>query len=159
MSLVEVLVAIVLLGTVVIATVTAVRSTVLATRTERDHAKAYQWLQSAVGVLQAADRTGCDLSPADLNPTGEDKVRTTYQDAIRDGVINPVGWKDLQLTVLQPVEVWDGTQYWDPYSSLAPKPCYDSDGFKLQLITIQVTSPDGRILEKLQVVKDGSQNR
>ncbi|MEO7397541.1 MAG: hypothetical protein ABIW84_03150 [Ilumatobacteraceae bacterium] len=157
MSLVEVLVAVVLLGTAVVATLTALRGTIIATAIERDHAKAYQWLQSAVGVLQGAERAGCDLGPLDTGySTGEAKVRETYQQVIRDGVINPDGWGDYQLVVLPPVKVWDGELYWDP--AMSPQSCYDSSGFKLQLITIRVTSPDGKIIEDLQVVKDGASN-
>jgi hypothetical protein len=156
-SLVEILCAVILLGTTVVSVLSALHGTVLGTAIERDHAKAYQWLQSAVGVLKASDRVGCDLGPADTGyATGEEKVRLTYQQIIRDGVINPEGWADYQLRVVPPVQTWDGTQYWDP--AVAPQPCYDSGGFKLQLIKIEVTSPSGRIIEDLQVVKDGSKN-
>ena len=157
MTLVEVLVAVVLLGTTVVATLGALSSTVLGSATERDHSRAYQWLQSAVGILKAADRVGCDLGPADAAYTsGEQKVRLIYQQVMRDQVVNPTGWADYQLKVVQPVQVWDGTQYWDP--SAAPQSCYDSAGFKLQLVTIQVTSPNGKIIESLQIVKDGSKH-
>jgi hypothetical protein len=156
-SLVEILVAIVLLGTAVLATLTALRGSIIGTAVERDHAKAYQWLQSSVGVLKATERVGCDLAPEDTAySTGEEKVRLTYQQIIRDQVVNPPGWADYQLKVIQPVEVWDGTRYWDP--AVAPQSCYDSAGFKLQLLKIEVTSPSGKIIEQLEVVKDGSKN-
>lgn len=155
-SLVEILVAVVLLGTAGLGTLTALRGALIGTAIERDHARAYQWLQSAVGVLKVSERVGCDLGPGDTYATGEEKVRLTYQQRIRDGVVNPTGWADYQLTVVRPVEVWDGTRYWDP--SLAPQPCYDSGGFKLQLVTIQVSSPDGKIIEDIQIVKNGSKN-
>lgn len=144
LSLVEIIIAVVLLGSVVVATVQALGVTVEGTRLSRDRAKAHQWLQSATGVLRAVPRVGCDL--------GEEYVRLQYQDAVRAEVVNPPAWEDSQLTILPPVKVWDGSQYWDP--AVAPKPCYDSDGFRLQLITMQVTSPDGDIIETLQVVKD-----
>jgi len=154
-SLVEILLAVILLSTAVLATLMALRTTLTSSALERDHAKAYQWLQSAVGVLKASDRVGCDLGPDDTAyATGEEKVRLKYQQIIRDGVINPEGWADYQLRIVGPVEVWDGTQYWDP--SVAPKPCYDGDTFKLQLIRIEVTSPSGKIIEDLQIVKDGA---
>lgn len=157
LTLTEVLVAVVLLGTVVLSVIGAVQASVIGSYTERDHAKAYQWLQSAVGVLQSVDRVGCDLSVDDTYSTGEEKVRLSYQTSIRTTVINPPGWTDSQLTVVTPIQVWDGTRYWNPADALTAtgKDCFDSDGFELQLITIQVTSPDGRILETLQVVKDG----
>ena len=153
MSLIEIMVAIVLLATVGVGVLAAVRSTVIGTRLERDHAKAYQWLQSADGVLQAANRVGCDYDPlVDVGyATGEEKVRLKYQDLIRDGVANPPGWADLQITVRYPVKIWDGSNYWEP--AVAPKPCFDTDGYLLQLVELQVASPDGDIIETIQVVK------
>lgn len=153
LSLVEVVVAIALLATVGLGMLGALRSTVIGTRTERDHAKAYQWLQSADGVLQAAPRVSCTYSAAtDVGYTsGEEKVRRQYEQLIRDRVVNPDGWQDFQIKVLYPVRIWDGTNYWEP--AVAPKPCFDSDGYLLQLIELQVSSPDGRIIESTQVVK------
>lgn len=155
-SLIEILIATVLLGSGVVATLGALQASVVGTRTERDHAKAYQWLQSANGVLQAVDRVTCDHSPATVPEDaayadGEEKVRLSYQALLRSGVVNPPDWDDRQLEVLYPVKVWDGTRYWDPAS--APKECYDMDGYYLQLITLQVTSPGGDIIETIQVVK------
>ncbi len=144
-TLVETLIALVLLGTSVIAVVVGLRITIVGTTIERDHAKAYQWLQSANGVVQAMDRVSCE--------GGEAGVRDAYEERIRLHVVNPPGWDEEQLSVLAPVKAWNGHAYRspgedDPY-------CRDSDGFNLQLITLQVTSPDGRIIETLQVVKDG----
>lgn len=142
-TLIEILVSIVLLGTTVVAVLAATHMSVIGTRIERDHAKAYQWLQSANGVLQAAERISCEA--------GEAAMRLGYQDTVRTGVVNPPGWDDRQLTVLEPVKVWDGSLYWDP--AVAPKPCYEEDGYRLQLITLQVTDPAGTIIETIQVVK------
>jgi Tfp pilus assembly protein PilV len=155
-SLIEILISVVLLGTVVLATLGATFSSVVGTRVARDHAKAYQWLQSAGGVLQASERAGCDYDPVNepsdaAFANGEEKVRLTYQDRIRTGVVNPPAWEDRQITVLYPVKIWDGNRYWEP--ATAPQSCYDADGYLLQLVTLQVTSPDGRILETIQVVK------
>lgn len=152
-TLVEILVAVVLLGGVVVAVLASVQMSIMGSRLERDHARAHQWLQSAIGVLQSAPRVSCDtvVSPY---ASGEETVRMTYQAAIRSNpVINPPGWTDSQLTIVPPVKVWDGDQYLDPGS--APQPCYDARGFKLQLITIRVSSPDGDIIETVEVVKDG----
>jgi prepilin-type N-terminal cleavage/methylation domain-containing protein len=150
-TLIEVLVAIVLLGTAAVAVVGALHVSVIGSRLERDHAKAYQWLQSADGVLQGAARVTCNLEAGDPYPTGEEKVRNEYQQLIRADVANPDGWQDHQLTVLEPVKIWDGSRYWDP--AVAPKPCFDDDGFLLQLVELQVASPDGDIIETIQVVK------
>jgi hypothetical protein len=140
------------MGTAVLAVVGAVRTSIIGSRLERDHARAHQWLQSAIGVMQAAPRVSCD----DLGSyaTGEENVRMSYQTIIRSNpVLNPPGWLDQQLRIVPPVKVWNGDEYLDP--ATAPKPCYDVDGFKLQLVTIQVESPDGDIIETVEVVKDG----
>lgn len=155
-TLVEVVIAVVLVGVLLTVVLGAARVSIIGTRLERDHAKSYQWLQSANGVLQAADRVSCDHDPVNVPEdaafgSGEEKVRLTYEQTIRDGVVNPPEWADYQLSVLYPVMVWDGAQYWEP--AAAPKPCYDADGYLLQLVTLQVTSPDGEIIETIQVVK------
>jgi prepilin-type N-terminal cleavage/methylation domain-containing protein len=154
-SLIEILIAIVLLGTAAVSVVGALQVSIIGTRLERDHAKAYQWLQSSDGVLQAAARVGCDFNPVLDAPytSGEQKARIEYQNLIRAGVVNPSGWDDSQIIIIPPIKVWDGNQYWDPYSAGAPKQCFDSDGYLLQLITLQVESPDGDIIETIQVVK------
>jgi hypothetical protein len=155
-------VTIVLLGTVGVAALAALRMTVIGTRTERDHSRAFQWLQSADGVLQQAARVGCDFDPVLDAPytSSEEKVRLEYQELIRTGVVNPPGWADHQITVLQPVKTWDGTRYWDPYdpaapdtSTVDPAACFDGAGRLLQLVSLQVTSPDGKVIETIQVVK------
>jgi len=152
LSLIEIMVAIVLLATVGVGVMGALRSTVIGTRLERDHAKAYQWLQSADGVLQAAERVGCDYDPlVDVGyASGEEKVRLQYQQLIRDQVVNPDGWGDWQITVLYPVKIWDGTNYWEPVAS-PNGPCFEDR--LLQLIELQVSSPAGDIIETIQVVK------
>ena len=155
-TLIEIIIGVVLLGMVLTVVLGASQTSIIGTRLERDHAKSYQWLQSANGVLQAAERVSCDHDPVNVPEdaafsSGEEKVRLTYQQTIRDGVVNPPEWADYQLTVLYPVMVWDGAQYWEP--AAAPKPCYDADGYLLQLVTLLVTSPDGEIIETIQVVK------
>jgi hypothetical protein len=139
------LVSVVLLGLGGASTLNALGSSVLSSRLERDHSRAQVWLQSAIEVLQAKEREGCDQ--------GEAVVRANYQQWIRDNVTNPPGWSDSQLTIRTPIRVWDGTTYWDPYDPEAPKPCFDNDGFELQLITIVVTSPEGDIIEDVTIVK------
>ena len=153
LSFIEVLVAIVLLGMAVIGILTAVRATVIGSRVERDHARAQSWLQSAIGVLQEIDRLDCDVVLPGYS-TGEQTVRGEYQRQVRLLVTSPPGWAGSQLAIVAPVKVWDGTKYWDPNDPSAPATCFDNDGFKLQLITMQVSSPDGKIIESVQVVKD-----
>src|SRR5690606_9875309 len=55
-TFVEVLVAIVLLGTVVVGTLAGVRATLLSSAVDRDHANAHAWLQSASDLLYGHPR-------------------------------------------------------------------------------------------------------
>lgn len=152
-TFIEVLVAIVLLGVLGVGVLTAARTSIIGTRIERDHARAFQWLQSADGVLQASPRVSCNFDPVLDAPytSGEEKVRMEYEKRIRSQVVKPAGWTDSQITVVAPVLVWDGSQYRNP--ATAPKSCYDADKFFLQLVTIRVTNLDGQIIETNQVVK------
>jgi prepilin-type N-terminal cleavage/methylation domain-containing protein len=145
MSFIEVLVAVVLLGTAVVGTLAAVRATVIGTRLERDHAKAHQWLQSASENVRGTVRWGCDTYT-------ETQIREHYQnEVVRLPANNPTDWPDERIEIVRPVKVWDGEQYLDPYT--APQNCYDNQGKFLQLVTIQVLSPDGDIIESVEVVK------
>jgi hypothetical protein len=142
-SFIEILVAIVLLGTAMIAVLTAVRTTVIGTRLERDHARAQVWLQSAAEALQATPRVGCD--PVGSPATVPD-VRAIYETEVRTLVASPPGWDpSSQLSVID-VRFWDGSSY--------QAQCFDNAGFRLQLVTMRVLSADGDILEELSVVKD-----
>jgi hypothetical protein len=146
MSFIEVLVAVVLLGMTVIAVLTAVRATVIGTRVERDHSKAQQWLQSAVGVIESQDFAGCD--PDDINGAF---VEDAYQDAIdapSTGAKRPYGFATAIIDVLPP-EVWDGTKF-VPFDSQTV--CYDDVRLRQQRITIEVTHPNG-INESLEMIK------
>jgi type II secretory pathway pseudopilin PulG len=145
MSLVEILVSCLLLGTAGVSMLGALTATVAASRYERDHSRAQVWLQSAIEELQAAERHGCDQ--------GEPTIRAAYLQHIRDNVVNPPGWTDTQLDIATPVKAWNGERYWNPYDPASPGDCFDNDGFRLQLITIVVTSPDGEVIEQVSVVK------
>jgi Tfp pilus assembly protein PilV len=138
-SLIEVLIAIVLLGTGVAAMLTALSVTIQATATERDHANAHAWLQTASDTLYRHERMDCTE-----NTLAE--IEAAYQ-AVLDGSEDPEGWyaSGGQIEVVSPVLFWDGTIYQNV--------CYDDVNINLQLIQIQVSNPAGKIVESVQVVK------
>jgi hypothetical protein len=79
-------------------------------------------------------------------------VRDTYQLAIEDpvaGAKRPEGFTGATIDVMIP-RVWDGTRFVDFNTQSV---CYDEYLLRQQLVTIQVTSPDGRIIESVEVVK------
>lgn len=139
-TFVELLVSIVLLGTVVVGVLTAVRASVIGSKLERDHAKAHQWLQSASENVRATQRWGCDTYT-------EAQIRSHYQDILRAAADNPSGWPDDRIEIVGPIKFWDGEDYYPP-----PE-CFDNAGTYLQLIQVQVVSADGDIIESVQVVK------
>lgn len=156
-SLIEVIVGITLMTTVVVAVLSAVAVTVKATSYERDHAKAQQWLQSAIGVIEAIDFQSCN--PTTINGT---TVQLAYQDAVDvgrvdtngDGVVDgddgarPPWQYEGSLSVL-PVRVWDGSGYvaFDSQSV-----CYDQSRLRQQLVKMVVTHPNG-VEESVEMIK------
>ena len=148
-SMVEILVSVVLLGTVVVAVLTTIRASVTASALNRDHANAHAWLQTATNVLYGSERVDCGTeldTPAQF-ALKQNEVWSSY-DSIAKGTsaANPEGWPAAQISVVFPVEFWDG----DSYQSVK---CYDDFDINLQLITLQVAAPDGRIVESVQMVK------
>ena len=157
MSMTEVLIGISLLATVVAAVVSAVGVTVKAPAYERDHAKAQQWLQAAVGVIEAVEFQSCD--PAVINGA---VVQDAYQKAVTVGTVDTNGdgvvdgddgarrpWEyDGDLVVGVP-EVWDGEQY-VPFDSQTV--CYDQSRLRQQLVPLVVTHPSG-VRETVEMIK------
>jgi hypothetical protein len=142
MTLIEILVAVVLLGTAVVAIITAVHTTVIASRIESDHSRAQVWLQSAVEVLQTNERLGCDpLAGGSETPD----VRAAYQDIIRGQVATPPGWTPSLQLFVSDVKFWGPTGF--------STTCYDDAGYRLQLVEITVENPRGDIIENVSIVK------
>jgi type II secretory pathway pseudopilin PulG len=156
-SLVEILVAITLMSTVVAAVISSVFVSVKATAYERDHAKAQQWLQAAIGVIEAVQFSECN--PALINGA---KVQKDYQDAVSvgkvdtngDGVINgddgakrPWQYEGV-LTVAVP-DVWDGEKF-VPFDSQSV--CYDGLRLRQQRVRLEVNHPNG-VQESVEMIK------
>lgn len=144
-TFIESLIAIVLLGTVVLAVLTAVRTSVIATSVDRDHANAHAWLQSATDLIYGSGRIDCG-TPTDsaaTKATTKNAVINGYQTTARS-VINAEGWAASNITVAN-VLYWNGDIYQDT--------CYDDVGIRLQLLTIRVTDPTGQLVEEVEVVK------
>ena len=136
MTLIEVLISIVLLGLGISMMLTLLSVTIAASATERDHANAHAWLQTASDVLYGAPRADCT--------TGEQSVFDQYEPIVKSAD-NPEGWDSSNIDIVRPILFWDG----DIYQST----CYDDENINLQLVTIQVTNPAGEIVESVQVVK------
>lgn len=141
MTLVEVMVAIVLTGTLAVTGIVCLRASIVASAIDRDHANAHAWLQTASDVLYGAALVDCGTQTS----SNAAAVASAYE-AIAQGTSNPQGWPASQITVVRPVKFWDGT-------STYQGTCYDDAGINLQLIQLQVRGPDGRIVESVEIVK------
>lgn len=148
-SVIEILIAVVLIGTVVVGTMATLRATVISGTIHRDHSNAHAWLQSSSDVLYAAEKTTCDSAAAD---NGASVVLAEY-DKIVDAVPNPQGWEDWQIRIVPPVKFWNSQ---DLDSDSIKEYVFGSEcdpSLTLQLVTLEVRSTDGRIIESVEIVK------
>lgn len=149
-TLVEVLVSIALIGTAVVATLAALQISILGGTIHRDHANAHAWLQSASDVLYASSKVDCDTLAAD---GGRAVLIAAYQPIV-DGVANPETWADSQITITD-LEFWMATDT-DSDGIVEYRfgaTCQDSINLGLQRITLEVRSPNGRIIEEVELIK------
>lgn len=136
-SFIEVLVSVVLLGTAVVATMVALRTTVIATATERDHARAHEWLQSASEILVN------DVPYEDCDAQAAAAIGAAYQAALRAvPSIVPQDWNISQISVGAPTFALPSALYGAACAA-------DIDR---QLVTIEVTDTEGAIVESVDVV-------
>lgn len=148
-SLIEVLLAVVLMGTVVTGTLTALRSAVSASSVQRDHATAHAWLQSAADALYATDKVSCDPLAPDH---GASNTSAAYEALVRS-VTNPERWEATQIRVAD-VAFWNAIPIGNGRTAYTfGALCHETLGLGLQLVEIEVRSPSGRILEQVQIVK------
>jgi prepilin-type N-terminal cleavage/methylation domain-containing protein len=138
-SLVEVLVAIVLIATVTTAMLTTLRVSVKASALDRDHINSHAWLQGATDILYGHDRFDCGSVAAPR----EDLVWGDYNLLVQSAP-KPNNWNGT-IEIVHPILFWNG----DIYSPV----CYDDMGINLQLITLRVHGPDNKIIESIQIVK------
>lgn len=141
-TLIEILISIVLLGLGVASMLTLLTVTIQASATERDHANAHAWLQTATDVLYGLPRADCNDNPG--NVTDEQAVFDAYEAFVK-AAPNPEQWDPSNIEIVRPIRFWDG----DLYQS----ECYDDDFRNLQLITLRVKNPDGKVVESVEVVK------
>ncbi len=145
-TFVEILVAIVLLGTAVIGTLTAVRATIISAEIERDHARAQQWLQSAAAVVEADDYIDCADPGAD-----ETMILSGYTTEMNLSTTPPHGFQGTIQAI--EIDVWDGTDFVPFADQVSLGFCLDDVALRQQLITIEVQAVGGGPTESLELVK------
>ncbi len=131
--------AIAIMGGVGVAVMGGLGVSILGSRLERDHARAHEWLQSATEVLVN------DVAWTDCTTTTPTALAAHYQSELRTYPdIIPPDWKDFDIEIPVPV------QYPDPGGAYGA-PCNADEN--RQKVQIQVRSPDGSIIETVEVVK------
>jgi prepilin-type N-terminal cleavage/methylation domain-containing protein len=145
-TLIEILIGIVLLGTVVSATLTGLIAVITAGSVDRSHANAHAWLQTGADMLYARELDQCD--PAVDPATEVANTMAEYQATVQQ-TENPEGWGASNIQVVN-VQFWRndidasgvGTEAWG-------NECHDSN---LQRVSLRVTSEDGRTVEEVEVI-------
>ena len=141
------LVAIVLLGTVVVGSLTALRATIIATEIDADHANGYTWLQAAADAVDAATYVGCDAAP-------NNTIVAAYQ-AAANAASRPAEWVSTSATVTV-----DSVDYlsragagetWGPTCGLGDP----ESPMRSQRVRLVVVDPDGEFSADLEVIKGG----
>ncbi len=151
-SLTEVLVAISLMGTIVIALLGGIRTVVTATRVDRDHAQSFEWLQAASDSVFLAPRVPCTS-----DGTGRLAAIAAYDAAAKSATVPPV-WDGTSASIevtdveyLGRVGVDDDFEWGETF-------CFEGTGFVdsplyTQRVTIEVTAPGSTTSQRLEMVK------
>ena len=148
-SVIEILLAIVLIGLTMGAILTTLRVTIMASATDRDHSNAHAWLQTSADVLYA--RTLVPCSPANVTATNIPAIIADYEATIQE-TENPEGWPNANI------EIYD-LQFWhvnmDPVTKFTEEgwgALCDAEQTNLQRIGIEVRSESGEIVERVEVI-------
>lgn len=149
-TLIEILIAVVLIGGVVAASMAALQATITGGAVHRDHSIAHGWLQSASDVLYAEEKINCD--PAAANPAADRvSIIAAYEQVFLD-VDVPNGWAGWQINIID-LQFWNGANLdADVEIEFFFAPTCQA-GLELQLLTIQVQNPQHRVIETVEIVK------
>lgn len=148
-SLTEVLVTVVLLGTTVTAVLGALMATARASSTDREHATAYAWLQSASDEIHRAPRVPCT--------SGRQPAIDAYTLAAQSATRPPL-WASSAATLDVTDVEYLGRADVDDQFSWSQSFCFEGPGYEssplyTQRVTLRVVSETGRVIETVEVVK------
>ena len=153
MTLIEIVIAVGLMGLVVVGMMSLLSSTIKASRLDRDHSNAHAWLQTASDMLYARQPEACDptLSASALL-TQRQTIMRDYQDTVQ-ATGNPENWDPANLTVVD-LLFWHYAR--NPTTNGVDEGWYDNRcTTKLQLVKLLVRSDAGEIIEEVEVVIGG----
>lgn len=147
-TLIEMLVAIMLMGTVVLSIMGGMWAVVRASAQSDERAKSQAVLGAAGDALTNYGHINC--------PEPEDDSMNTYLGLVQKGATN-VGWAldSVQITAYQFYN--PATNTWEPNNSVQGTECDPGAGLTpektMQKMTVTVTSPTGRSTQSVDIVK------
>lgn len=139
-GLLEVIIAVVLLGVGAAGTMTAIAISIRGAAEVTQLSGARRWLAGAADYVVSADvpRIPCT--------EGEPAVRASYQEQVRTVTTGrPTAWSSSRIEVVPPVLFWDGNSFGSA--------CHEAEGLRLQQFTLRASSPSGEETETVMVVK------
>ena len=152
--MIEILISVVLLGTVVAGTLQLLTTTISASALDRDHANAHAWLQTGADMLYARDLISCGVIGTDPDGDGAvitfDDIRNEYEATVQQ-TDNPEDWPDGNISVID-LKWWSIDIGTDGVGTEAWGTLCDSDDTNLQKIELRVRAEDGRIVEEVEVI-------
>ncbi len=153
MTLVEIVIAVVLMGSVIGAGLTLLTGTIAGTALDRDHSNAHAWLQTGADMLYAREPENCDpsLTTAAQIEARRQAIMGAYQTTIRQ-TDNPESWPEANIEV---IDLW----YWHYARGTNNTPnegwVKDMCTTDLQRLLLRVRNTDGRIVEEVEVIIGG----
>lgn len=151
LSLIEVIIAVVLMGLVVVPTMNLLIGLTDAGGLNRDHANAHAWLQTASDMLYARELERCDPNSAQSIAAQRTAIMDAYETTVRE-TKNPSGWSSTNIEVID-LEFWHIAKAAD--HSLDEDWVTDRCTTDLQKIGLRVRAADGRIVEEVEVIIGG----
>jgi type II secretory pathway pseudopilin PulG len=150
-TLIEIVLAIVLLGMVVVSTLSLLGGTINGTSLNRDHANAHAWLQTAADMLYARELERCDPASSVPMATQRLAIMAAYETTVRE-TENPAAWSPSNIEVID-LEFW--------HIAIAPDRGIEEAWVEdrcttdLQKVALRVRAEDGRIVEEVEVIIGG----
>ncbi len=157
-TLVEVLIALVLLGTIVITVMIGMRTIIAASSTSDEQAKVEAVLTSAADRLRAADYVPCPGVDGDYAHLSAAAAASVGWDASQVSIIDIQYWDPTLGGADDDGDYVDADGGWQEVNSLVtPSGCQSDINLTtsrtLQKIVMQVSSPDASIVRTIEVVK------
>jgi type II secretory pathway pseudopilin PulG len=150
-TLIEIVIAVVLLGSVVVSTMSLLLGTINGTTLNRDHANAHAWMQTAADMLYARELERCDPNSPIPLATQRLAIMAAYETTVRE-TENPEEWNPTNIEVID-LEFWHIAIA--PDNSLEEAWVENRCTTDLQKVGLRVRADDGRIVEEVEVIIGG----